>query len=136
MGFFLSFTFYNNSSQPQIHHKLNCSKENYQISIKKEHENLHSLSEKLFDEVKVLCWVMTDPENHKTKALHVKRTWGKRCNKILFMSTQNDTELETIALPVGEGRDNLWAKTKEAFKYIYKHHFNDADWFLKADDDT
>ena len=95
-----------------------------------------SVSQKLTSEVRVLCWIMTNPKNHKTKAIHVKRTWGKRCNKILFMSTQNDTELETIALPVGEGRDNLWAKTKEAFKYIYKHHFNDADWFLKADDDT
>lgn len=43
-----------------------------------------------------------------------------------------DPELESIALPVKEGRNNLWAKTKEAFKYIYKHHMDDADWFLKG----
>lgn len=47
-----------------------------------------------------------------------------------------DPELESIALPVKEGRDHLWAKTKAAFEYIYKYHIDDADWFMKADDDT
>jgi glycoprotein-N-acetylgalactosamine 3-beta-galactosyltransferase len=90
----------------------------------------------LYDKVRVLCWVMTSPENHKKKAIHVKKTWGKRCNKILFMSSAEDLELEAIALPVGEGRNNLWAKTKEAFKYIYEKHLDDADWFFKVDDDA
>lgn len=47
-----------------------------------------TIATKLFDEVKVLCWVMTNPKNHKSKARHVKRTWGPRCNKLIFMSTQ------------------------------------------------
>ncbi|XP_055710130.1 glycoprotein-N-acetylgalactosamine 3-beta-galactosyltransferase 1-like isoform X1 [Phlebotomus papatasi] len=106
-----------------------------------EHDEAHALenktlSEKLYKEVRVLCWVMTNPANHKKKALHVKRTWASRCNKMLFMSSKEDTELGSVALPVGEGRNNLWAKTKEAFKYVYKNHFNDYDWFMKADDDT
>lgn len=41
-----------------------------------------------------------------------------------------------IPLVVDEGRDNLWPKTKKAFQYIYEHHRDDADWFLKADDDS
>ena len=48
-----------------------------------------------------------------------------------------DERLGTIALPaVEEGRDQLWPKTVAAFRYVWEHHRNDAEWFLKADDDT
>ncbi|XP_061390588.1 glycoprotein-N-acetylgalactosamine 3-beta-galactosyltransferase 1-like [Musca vetustissima] len=79
---------------------------------------------------------MTQPANHLTKAIHIRETWGRRCNKLLFISSQEDEVLQTIALPVGEGRQHLWNKTKMALKYIYDNHINDTDWFLKADDDT
>ncbi|KAL7739171.1 hypothetical protein ACLKA6_010392 [Drosophila palustris] len=95
-----------------------------------------SVADQLKKEVRILCWVMTNPTNHKIKARHVKRTWGKRCNIFLFMSSGEDDELPTVKLDVEEGRPNLWRKVKEAFKYVYKHHYNDADWFYKADDDT
>lgn len=94
-----------------------------------------STSERLFDEVKVLCMVMTNPESHKTKAIHVKNTWGKRCNKLLFITSQDDPELDTIVVDVNESRDGLRQKTKEAFLYAYDNLFEEFDWFLKADDD-
>lgn len=96
----------------------------------------HTLAEQIKKEVRLLCWVMTNPNNHKAKARHVKRTWGKRCNILLFMSSEADEQLPTVKLNVSEGRDNLWMKVKEAFTYVYQHHYNDADWFYKADDDT
>ena len=52
------------------------------------------------------------------------------------MSSKEDEDLPTVKLKVGEGRDNLWGKTKNAFKYVYQNHFEEYDWFVKADDDT
>ena len=52
------------------------------------------------------------------------------------MSSEADVDLPSVKLKVGEGRDNLWGKTKLAFRHVYQHHFEDYDWFVKADDDT
>ena len=91
----------------------------------------------LHKNVRILCWVLTAPSNLASKAIHVNATWGKRCNKLLFMSSKTSDWLPSVVgLKVKEGRDYLWGKTKEAFKYIYKNHLDEADWFLKADDDT
>lgn len=108
------------------------------VDIKNSKERCnHSMADDLSKSIRVLCWILTTPENHDTKVIHVKNTWGKRCNKILFMSTHNDENLDgVIALAVKEGRDTLWDKTRSALQYVYNYHFNDADWFLKADDDS
>lgn len=95
-----------------------------------------SLADDLSKKVRVLCFILTTPKNHKTRAFHVKNSWGKKCNRLLFMSSEFDLELETIALPVTEGRLTLWDKTRLSFQYVYNYHFNDAEWFLKADDDS
>ncbi|XP_038045095.1 glycoprotein-N-acetylgalactosamine 3-beta-galactosyltransferase 1-like [Patiria miniata] len=86
--------------------------------------------------VRILCWVMTSPKTLHTRASSVRDTWGPRCDVTLYMSSQSDPDFPAVGLDVAEGRDALWSKTKASFLYIYQHHFNDADWFMKADDDT
>lgn len=93
------------------------------------------LSKKLYEEVKVLCMIITQPKNHKTRAIFIKNTWGKRCNKLLFMSSQKDKDLDVTLLPIKESRDALWNKTKASFLHLYKHYRKDYDYFIKADDD-
>lgn len=94
------------------------------------------LADGLFHKVKILCMIMTNPANHRTKAVHAKNTWGKRCNKLLFITSEDDPELDVINLPIiKESRNALRNKTKGAFMYAYDKHLNDFDWFIKADDD-
>ncbi|XP_077339769.1 glycoprotein-N-acetylgalactosamine 3-beta-galactosyltransferase 1-like [Lithobates pipiens] len=95
-----------------------------------------SVSEELSHKIRVLCWVMTSPDHLQTKAIHLKNSWTRHCNKVLFMSSTADKIFPTIGLDTQEGRNHLYWKTIRAFHYIYEHHFHEADWFLKADDDT
>lgn len=100
------------------------------------HQGGRKLADELYQKVKILCWVMTQPKNHQKKAQHVKATWAHRCNKLIFISSENDSSLPAVKIHVQEGRDHLWEKTKVAFKYVYDNYYNDVDWFFKADDDT
>lgn len=71
---------------------------------------------------------------HEHCGRHVKRASHTSTNYLhgFFL----DPVLGTIALPCEEGRDHLWCKVRAAFKYVYEHHLNEADFFLKADDDS
>ena len=114
--------------------------------------------------------------NSYEQAVHVKATWGRRCDKLLFFSSKEDKvvkrrlinaqpdhlcidhllpvlisasvkrdgvlqqmyckctdcpgltskllfkELGSVALNLKEGRENLWAKTRQAFRYIYHRY--------------
>ncbi|KAG8129618.1 putative Glycoprotein [Naja naja] len=95
-----------------------------------------SVADELYDKVRILCWVMTGPQNLERKARHVKATWTRHCNVVVFMSSVEDKDFPTVGLGTKEGRDQLYWKTIRAFHYVHAHHLEQADWFLKADDDT
>ncbi|XP_050394357.1 glycoprotein-N-acetylgalactosamine 3-beta-galactosyltransferase 1 [Patella vulgata] len=84
---------------------------------------------------RIFCIIFTIPKNIM-KALAVKNTWAKRCDKYLFFSNTTNASLPMAALNMTEGREFLPRKSRLAFEYAYEHYGSDFDWFLKADDDT
>ena len=54
------------------------------VLLKKRQSNM---TESFENNIKLVCWIMTMPANHEKKAKHVKATWGRRCNVLLFMSS-------------------------------------------------
>ena len=85
---------------------------------------------------RILCWIMTSPNNMRSRAKSARDTWGKRCDILLFFSSKADPSFPAIGLNVTEGAPKLFDKARASLDYIFRHHLNDADWFLKADDDT
>ncbi|XP_007902955.1 glycoprotein-N-acetylgalactosamine 3-beta-galactosyltransferase 1 [Callorhinchus milii] len=117
------------------HHDLH-GEMNFDADLSQHKDENQSVADDLYKKVRILCWVMTGPQNLATKAAHIKATWGKRCNILLFMSSEENKDFPAVGLDVKEGRDQLFWKTIKAFQYVHEHHFDDADWFMKADDDT
>ncbi|CAH1789434.1 unnamed protein product, partial [Owenia fusiformis] len=78
----------------------------------------------------------TSPQNLKSKAQHVRATWAKRCNIVIFISSETNKDFPTVGVNTTEGREHLTAKTMQSFKYCWDNYKDQADWFLKADDDT
>jgi hypothetical protein len=45
--------------------------------------------ERINPQPRILCWILTQPKELFKKAIHVKGTWGKRCDILLFFSSEN-----------------------------------------------
>ncbi|KAM3823006.1 glycoprotein-N-acetylgalactosamine 3-beta-galactosyltransferase 1 isoform 1-T4 [Vipera latastei] len=155
IGFFLCYLLFNLRLDEQIkvephilhndphgHHSDNDENNNlkgqmnFNADTGQHKDENKNVAEDLYQKVRILCWVMTGPQNLETKAKHVKATWAQHCNKILFMSSEENKNFPTVGLETKEGRDHLYWKTIKAFQYVHEHYFDEADWFMKADDDT
>ncbi|XP_055357470.1 glycoprotein-N-acetylgalactosamine 3-beta-galactosyltransferase 1-like [Paramacrobiotus metropolitanus] len=88
--------------------------------------------------IRILCLILSSPSNQE-KAKAVQETWARHCSSYFFVTAENRlvNDSQRILNPgVPEGRDNLWGKTKAAFRHAYNQHLDKYDWFYKADDDT
>ncbi|XP_060084504.1 glycoprotein-N-acetylgalactosamine 3-beta-galactosyltransferase 1-like [Ylistrum balloti] len=95
-----------------------------------------SLADDLSKKVKVFCFIATTTSNLLTKAKAVNDTWGKRCDKILFVTSSPSKLSMTISFNIEDSRSHLTGKTMSMIHYIYRYHLDEYQWFMKADDDT
>ncbi|SPP82411.1 glycoprotein-N-acetylgalactosamine 3-beta-galactosyltransferase 1 [Drosophila guanche] len=89
-------------------------------------------------DTRILCMVLTCPENVQSLARHVHATWGKRCSRLVFVSSESYEPLGVVQVvdASGGGYEDLWNKTREGFRHVWQEYGQDYDWYLKADDDT
>src|SRR5438132_737994 len=84
--------------------------------------------------------------SHRQRMEAIAETWGRRCQKLVFVSGGEDdegvdmmpgwTNAVHVRLNIPDDYASLWQKTTAAFRYIHDHFVGDADWFMKADDDA
>lgn len=102
--------------------------ESYEPIETRKFKNLH--------EQRILCVLTTSRKNHLTKAIHVQETWGKHCDKLVFVSTKTDSNLGAIGFDLEDDHNHLWGKVKLIFHYVHKNFIDDFDWIYKGDDDS
>ncbi|KAI0211647.1 Glycoprotein-N-acetylgalactosamine 3-beta-galactosyltransferase 1-A [Lamellibrachia satsuma] len=88
------------------------------------------IANELSKKVRILCWIMTAPQFLQTKARHVRATWGRRCNVLLFASDYENRNFSTIDIHVQPGRDHLTAKSMQVCKTRF-NKFQMAKWTRK-----
>ena len=88
------------------------------------------------DYPKILCFIMANKKMHFNKVKAVRRTWGKRCDKLIISSDKENPKIGSIKVDVRATWDNLWPKLIGTVHHIWEHYSNDYDWFLKADTDS
>jgi hypothetical protein len=49
-------------------------------------------SKAMVKKIRILCWIMTSPKSHN-KAKVVRETWGRRCNILVFISSEEGRDI-------------------------------------------
>lgn len=62
---------------------------------------------------------------------YVKRTWGKHCNVLLFVSGNIDGELEPY-VPVINATEN-WTLVHRGLMHAFLFYGDQVDWFLRVE---
>lgn len=86
LGFLFSFLFvYNDNISPRNNFIEDLSYEATDVNVELKTGNL---ADYLYNEVRVLCIVMTDSNAIEYRTQYLKETWVKRCNKVIYIGSE------------------------------------------------
>ncbi|KAL9954156.1 hypothetical protein ACROYT_G041657 [Oculina patagonica] len=83
---------------------------------------------------------MTAEQFLETRAKAVFDTWGRNVSgKLMFFSSSGETTLEAPVVSLPGVDDSQYPPLKKSLmmvKYMYDHHIDGYEWFMRADDDV
>ena len=82
---------------------------------------------------KVFCWVNTFEKNHEERAMGIKATCGKKCDKLVFFSNRANTTLPSVRVVAPPTHEALWKKHRAVLRIIYREYYGEYEWFFKVD---
>lgn len=121
------------------------SRENFTENVKSVPKNGDSLSvipdnvevaAKLAEIVRLLCLIPTSAGQHKENAYSLQNTWGRHCNKLVFVTDKFDQYVNASNAIVYHStgkNETSWHKLKYALQQVHDKYNNEFDWILKAE---
>lgn len=104
---------------------------------------------RLYRPLRILCGVPIVLPDSFHRIERIERTWGKRCDILLWTIAKDQLDLVPDDFPsIGEilvvnttrpsegSKRNVWEKVHLMWAAIGEHYINKAEWFLKVDDDS
>jgi len=111
-------------------------------------DELRHWGQRTYQPNRVLCAVPTTWNHSYHKIDRLQKTWGPFCDRLVFVLDANDHIPPADNVTVGEilvvnmtrssnpNARNIWTKVHLMWSAIAAQYANDAEWFLKVDDDT
>jgi len=101
-----------------------------------------------FSPTRIWCLCPTLWPLQKTHVERIAETWGRHCDKMIFVIGHDDEESPplsqenavfwrlNITRKQSQGTRNIWEKVYKMWIKVYTDHLEEAEWFLKVDDDS
>lgn len=86
---------------------------------------------------RILCVIFTVQSSHG-KLEAISRTWGSKCDGIVYASDKTDPTIGTVNI-LHEGEENyhnIWQKNRAIWSYVYDNFYDKYDYFHSGGDDV